>query len=120
MLQGGDPKQIANAFTKVFANIGNKLAKSIPTVPQTPFQYLKTPTCNSFALFPATREEIEREIFSLKTGKAIGPSSIPTRILKIVKSIISKPLELIFIASSRTGIVPADFKLANIVPVHKA
>ena len=88
-----DPKQIVNAFNKYFANIGNELAKSILTVPQTPFEYLKTPTCNSFALFPVTREEIEREISSLKTDKATGPSSIPTRILKIVKSIISKPLD---------------------------
>ena len=53
-----DPKQIANTFNKYFANIGNELAKSIPTVSQTPFEYLKTPTCNSFALFPAIREEI--------------------------------------------------------------
>ena len=50
-----DPKQIANPFKKYFANIGNELAISIPTVPQTPFEYLKTPTCNSLALFPATK-----------------------------------------------------------------
>ena len=54
----------------------------------------------------------------MKTGKATGPISIPTCILKLVKSIILKPLELKLNASFRTGIVPA--KQANIVPVHKA
>ena len=40
--------------------------------------------------------------------------------LKILKSVVSKPLESIFNASFMIGIVPSDFKLANIIPVYKS
>ena len=39
--------------------------------------------------------------------------------LKLLKSVISKPLEMLFNTSFSTGIVPSDFKLANIIPVYK-
>ena len=37
----------------------------------------------------------------------------------MLKTYISKPQEIIFNASISTGIVPSDFKIANIVPVFK-
>lgn len=110
---------MANAFNNYFANIGNKLLTKIPNVQNSPLDYLPTPVSNSFAIFPATREELEDIISSLKICKATCPSSIPIDILKVLKYVISKPLELIFNASFMTGIVPIDFKLANIIPVYK-
>ena len=68
---------------------------------------------------PTTSSEIENEISGLRSGKAAGPFSIPTEILKLLKSVISKPLEIIFNTSFSTGTVPADFGLANIIPVFK-
>ena len=115
-----DPKLIANAFNKYFGNIGNNLASSIPDVHKTPSDYLNTPTCNSFFISPTTSQEIENEISYLKIGKATGPYSIPIDVLKILKSVVSKPLESIFNASFMIGIVPSDFKLANIIPVYKS
>ena len=50
---------------------------------------------------------------------SVGPSSIPVDILKMLKTYISKPLEIIFNASVSTGVVPSDFKIANIIPVFK-
>ena len=79
-----------------------------------------TPTCNSFFISPTTSQEIENEISYLKIGKATGPYSIPIDVLKILKSVVSKPLESIFNASFMIGIVPSDFKLANIIPVYKS
>ena len=70
-------------------------------------------------IFPTTRREIEVEISNLRTNKAVGPSSIPIDILKIIKCVVSKPLEILFNASFSTGIVPYDLKLANVVPVYK-
>jgi len=40
-------------------------------------------------------------------------------ILKLLKTVLSKPLEIIFNTSFSTGIVPTDIKLANIIPVLK-
>ena len=114
-----DPHMIADAFNNFFANIGKDLACSIPNVEMSPLEYLKIPLCNSFFIFPTTAEEIETEITKLKSSKAAGPFSIPVIILKILKTVISKPLEVLFNASFETGIVPDSFKLANVVPVYK-
>ena len=37
----------------------------------------------------------------------------------MLKAYISKPLEIVFNASISTGVVPSDFKIANVVPVFK-
>ena len=50
---------------------------------------------------------------------SVGPFSIPIDILKMLKAYVSKPLEIVFNASFSTGVVPSDFKIANIVPVFK-
>lgn len=49
----------------------------------------------------------------------MGPLSVPNDILKIIKCVVSKPLEMLFNVSFSTGIVPYDLKLANVVPVYK-
>ena len=114
-----EPKLVANAFNNYFANVGKTLASEIPSVPNSPMEYLNKSMCNSFYVFPTTRSEIETEISELKTGKAVGPSSIPFGILKMLKTDISKPLEFVFNTSLSSGIVPSDFKIANIIPVYK-
>ena len=114
-----EPKLVADAFNNYFANIVKKLQNEIPSAPNSPMVYLNNPICNSFYIFPTTCSEIETEISQLKTGKSVGPSSIPVDILKMLKTYTSKPLEIVFNASLSTGVVPRDFKIANIIPVFK-
>ena len=40
--------------------------------------------------------------------------------MKLLRSVISKPLEIIFNASFVNGSVPNHFKLANIIPIYKS
>ena len=68
-------------------------------------EYLNNPVCNSLYIFPLTCSEIETEISRLKTGKSVGPFSIPVDILKMLKAYVSKPLEIVFNASFSTGVV---------------
>ena len=75
--------------------------------------------CDSLFLCPVTADEIQLEIAQLQTGKAVGPSSIPISILKILKSELAGPLQVIFNTSFLTGIVPDKFKLARVIPVFK-
>ena len=104
-----EPKLVANAFNDYFANIGKNLESQIPSVSNSPMVYLNNPVCNSFYFFPLTCSEIETEISKLKTGKSVGPFSIPIDILKMLKAYISKPLEIVFNASISTGVVLSDF-----------
>ena len=114
-----DPLKIAEAFNTYFSNVGSNLADLIPTVQKSPMSYLKSPVDENVFIFPTTASEIENEISSLKSGKAVGPFSVPISILKILKTVISKPLAMLFNASFSAGIVPAKFKIANVVPVYK-
>ena len=74
---------------------------------------------NSFFISPVTHSEIEDIIISLKNGKSTGPFSIPVKLLKLVKSDISRPLACIFNESITLGIFPDKLKLAKVIPIHK-
>ena len=80
---------------------------------------MHSPVKDSFFLFPTTSREIEVEISNLRIGKTAGPFCVPLDIHKIVKCVVSKPLEMLFNVSFSTGIVPYYLKLANVVPVYK-
>ena len=114
-----EPKEIANKFNDYFANIGKSIASEIPISCKDPMAYLGNPVCNSFYLFPTWSGEIETEINNLKSGKSSGPSITPVNILKLTQNVVSKPLEIIFHVSFASGVVPNDFKLANVIPVFK-
>ena len=116
-----DTKSIANEFNKYFANVGSNLANAIPVVNTSFEEFLrlcKSP-CSSFVLFPVTTHEIEDEISNLNPSKSTGPYSLPTKILKILKSLLSGPLTCLFNCSFSTGVVPSKLKVARVIPVHK-
>jgi hypothetical protein len=110
---------IANEFNNFFANIGKDLDKSIPVVNESFRDYLDSPQSTSFYLNPTTADEIENIISELKLGKACGPFSIPIPILKLIKTSLSGPLQILYNYSFSTGTVPDSFKIANVIPVYK-
>ena len=112
-----DPKLIANAFNDYFSNVGSNISNDIPTVNTTFLQYLNRPVPQSFQLFPTTTFEIEDIIGTL--NKSTGPFSIPTNLLKILKTILSVPLAYLCNCSFSTGVVPDKLKIARIIPVFK-
>jgi hypothetical protein len=52
-------------------------------------------------------------------GKVCGPHSIPIRVMKILKFIICKPLEILFNASFSQRVVPSSFKIAKVIPIYR-
>ena len=56
---------------------------------------------------------------SLSSTKASGPFSISTSLLETLKGLLSIPLQLLFNCSFSTGLVPDQFKVARVVPIHK-
>ena len=55
----------------------------------------------------------------IKPNKAIGPNSIPTKILKDFKTELSEPLSDMINVSFNKGIFPDFLKVANVIPIHK-
>ncbi len=58
-------------------------------------------------------------LYNLDINKAQGPDGIPARLLKETARQIAPSLTLLFNKSLSTGVLPRDWKLANVVPVYK-
>jgi hypothetical protein len=114
-----DPINIANSFNKYFASIGPNLSEIIPNVNCSIHDYLGEQQIQSVFLIPTTPDEIEREIDGLNASKATGQFSIPIRLLKILKLLLSKPLSHLFNISFSSGLVPDKLKIAKVIPVYK-
>ena len=95
------------------------MAHGIPHVDVEPLAFLGSSLPNSFVLFSDTEKETEDEITSLNSSKASGPFSIPSYLLKLLKTCLSFPLQLIYNLSFSIGRVPDQFKIANVIPVFK-
>ena len=74
---------------------------------------------NSFFLSPTDKDEIALIKSSLDSTKLVGPNSIPTKILKLLKNDNSCQIVDIFNMSLTSGVFPSVLKLAKVIPVHK-
>ena len=66
-----------------------------------------------------SQQQVEDRLAKLNISKSVGHDNIHPHVLKELKSVISLPLSLIFRTSYATGIVPEDWKSANVTAVHK-
>ena len=65
------------------------------------------------------KDQISKIINALKPNKSQGPDRIHPRILKETNQCITSPLEKIFRKSLEEGILPDDWKSANVTAIHK-
>ena len=63
---------------------------------------------------------VEKKLKQLKSSKATGPDEIPARVLKECAAVLSKPLTRLFNMSLHQGIVPTEWKCAQVIPCHKS
>ena len=66
-----------------------------------------------------SQNNIVKIIRNLDSNKAYGHDNISIRMLEICGSSIFKPLAMIFKQCIETGVVPSEWKKANIIPIHK-
>ena len=67
--------------------------------------------------FSETR--VKQLLNDININRACGPDNIPGIVLKNTSSSISSPLSRLFHSIYKMGIIPSDWKKANVVPVHK-
>ena len=76
-------------------------------------------TNESFDACVFTEEEVLSQLSKINTNKSQGPDGIHPKLLKELSGELAKPLTDLFNQSLATGVVPEDWKLANVVPIHK-
>ena len=63
--------------------------------------------------------KIEKLLSNTNSNKASGPDGIHGQILKNCATSLAKPISLMFKLAYNIGSIPREWKLANVVPVHK-
>ena len=114
-----DPAIIASIFNKYFVNVSHNITRNIPRSKKSPMDFMGDRVGNSFFTAPSTAFEISDIISLLKSGKSLGPNSIPMKILKCLSSLISSPFSQIINESFQSGIFPDKMKLAKVIPLFK-
>ena len=66
-----------------------------------------------------TPESVKKKLLNLNPSKAQGPDGIPPKILKELSEELSWPLCTLFNLSLETGVVPDDWKTAEVVALFK-
>ena len=76
-------------------------------------------TLNTFQFGYVSKTFVEREIRNLKRNKSTGFENLPPGMLKDIASEIVGPIAYVINLSLRSGQVPADWKIAQVILLHK-
>ena len=106
-------------LTSYFVTVSRDITKNIPRSNKSPINFMGDRVQNSFFAAPSFPVEISDIISLLKSGKSLGPNSIPTKILKLPSPLTSSPLSQIINESLQSGVFPDKMKLAKVIPLFK-
>ena len=111
-----DDKEMAEILNNQFVNVFTKEDTSYIPNP-------KPKSCIQDGKYLANIEfqveDIIKKLGELKTDKTAGPDNIFPRLLKECSLQLAIPLEILFRSTLIDGIVPNDWKEANITPLYK-
>ena len=110
---------MAKNLNNFFTSIGKNLQRKIPPTKKTFTDYLKTLNLENFTIGLTSADEVSDLMCSLDSNKSVGPCSIPTKILKIAREIVSLPLSELINNSISKGIFPNICKLAQVIPIFE-
>ena len=108
---------MAEVLNKYFSSVFTTEDISSLPVPFTKFEGNKSEYLGQLFVTPVM---IANKIKKMKDNKSPGVDGIPPKLLKeIVEHLFSTPLEKLFNLSLEEGIVPSEWKEANITPLFK-
>ena len=113
-------KDICNEFNQYFSNVGNVLNSMLPPTSTSFTSFCNVSVLNSIFIEPVSESEIIDIIDSFDTSKVCNDTCINGKLLKECKLSFVYPLKYIYNLSLETGIVPTDFKIAKVIPIHKS
>lgn len=112
-----DERDMANYCNDYFINIGTEMEGKIPP-PQSVCDIDRVIPASMY-LTPLTENEIIKHIFSLRNNSAPGYDGVSADIVKQTHIYIVNPLLHIINLIFQTGVVPSEFKISIVKPIHK-
>ena len=115
-----DKLQIANKFNNFFASIGSNLARQIKSPTDKSFKnYLTKKHNHTFKFHDINEDTINSIIDKLSPKTSFGFDGLSTKLIKIVKLILVRPITIIVNQMLNTGVFPDKLKIAKINPIYK-
>ena len=111
------PEEISDALNEYFASVftNENVTDTMPEV-KTKFEF---DSSHMLSTFEINRKDILVKLGKLKDSKAPGYDGIVPVILRMNAEVLSVPLLSIFLESLETGMVPLDWRRANITALFK-
>ena len=101
-------------FNEYFHSTYTPSSDFLPSAESKDFSYV--PRISAIEL---SVEEVQKTLQNLDPSKAHGPNGIPSRLLVECASQLSSSIHYLFNKSLALSQIPVEWKLANIVPLHK-
>ena len=114
-----DPLRESSDFLAGIAALFNRFFASVFTVDSPMEEISCAPSNTVMADLTLTVTTVQTALEALEVGKATGPDEIPAKLLKGTAPVIAPSLCKIFNKSLQLGSLPSDWKLANVLTVHK-
>jgi len=105
-------EELLNFFQSVFVDEGKG---AVPTFQRHPEG---TPVTD-IGYLEITQEDVEKKLLNLRDDKAPGPDGLHPKALKELASVLGVPLAILFNKSLQEGVLPEDWKCANVISVFK-
>jgi len=112
----GGVSEIVDEFNNYFSSVFTKEDTSNVPEPVTIFQ---GPDSERLLKIDFSVEEITKKLAKLRSDKSGGPDDMSPRLLLNIHEEIGRPLQIVFEKSMEEGIVPDDWKCANVCPIYK-
>ena len=107
---------LAEELNMHFSSVFTREDTSLLPVPETKVNESEEEKLGQLVVTP---EEVANKINNMKENKSPGVDGLSPKILKETVEQISKPLAHVFNMSLQEGIVPLEWKEANIIPLFK-
>ena len=114
-----NPYEVANEFNKYFVSVFTSEDKS--NIPLPSQKYFPVPgEQEELTDLHFTEVHVFKKLKSLKTDKVQGPDNISAKLLATTADLLARPVYMIFKKSLQEGVLPVDWKAANVSPIHKS
>ena len=114
-----NPKHIADTCNNYFVNIGTNLNESITR--KTHYgDYLTRNVQNSMSINPIDPNNLIKIVKILRPKLSSGHDNMSNKLLLHIIEDIAEPFTHIVNSSFSSGIVQANMKIANVIPIHKS